>query len=162
MIQFRSIRQLTGAAMACTVVLILGMAVVGVSALRSVTRQTVGELTAVQEGTSLGSSLVSAVLSEIRLAEEYLLNPSPAIKAQFLASGDSAYVFQSRMRDLPHLTSNDRRLINQVAVQSGATGGGVRYGPRAGRHRARRRGPSDRHAGRRGHGQPDRCRTASP
>jgi hypothetical protein len=77
-IQFRSIRQLTGAAMACTVVLILGMAVVGVSALRSVTRQTVSELTAVQEGTSLGSSLVSAVLSEIRLAEEYLLNPSPA------------------------------------------------------------------------------------
>lgn len=116
MIQFRSLRRLNGAAMACTIVLILVMAVVGVSALRIVTRQTVSEITAVQNGTSLGSSLVSAVLGEIRAAEEYLLNPSPAVRAQFIASGDSAYGFQGRMRDLPHLTNADRRLINQVAA----------------------------------------------
>ncbi len=37
------------------------------------------------------------------------------------------------MRDLPHLTGNDRRLINQVAVSQAQLEVGVRYGPRAGR-----------------------------
>ncbi len=112
---FRSLRRLNGAAIACMIALILGMAVVGVSALRTVTRQTKDDITALQEGTSLGSSLVSSALGEIRAAEQYLLIPSLGVKAQFLASGDSAYVFQSRLRDLPHLDNNDRRMINQVA-----------------------------------------------
>lgn len=112
---FSSLRRLNFAAIACMLGLIIGMAVVGVTALRNVTRQTAGDIEALQQGTGLGSSLVSAVLSEIRSAEQYLLTPSPAVKADFLASGDSAYVFQSRMRDLPHLDNNDRRMINQVA-----------------------------------------------
>ncbi len=112
---FRSLRRLNYAAIVCMLGLIIGMAVVGVTALRTVTRQTASDIEALQEGTGLGSSLVSAVLSEIRSAEQYLLTPSPAVKADFLASGDSAYVFQSRLRDLPHLDNNDRRMINQVA-----------------------------------------------
>jgi methyl-accepting chemotaxis protein len=112
---FRSLRRLNFAAIACMLTLIIGMAVVGVSALRTVTRQTASDIEALQQSTKLGSSLVSAVLSEIRSAEQYLLTPSPAVKADFLASGDSAYVFQSRLRDLPHLDNNDRRMINQVA-----------------------------------------------
>jgi methyl-accepting chemotaxis protein len=106
---------MNGAAIATMIALILGMAIVGVTALRTVTRQTASDIAALQEGTSLGSSLVSAVLSEIRAAEQYLLTPSPAVKAEFLASGDSAYIFQGRLRDLPHLDNNDRRMINQVA-----------------------------------------------
>jgi methyl-accepting chemotaxis protein len=113
---FTSLRRMNGAAMACSVTLVLVMAILGVTALRTVTRQTAIEITAVQRGTGLGSSLVSAVLGEIRAAEQYLLTPSPAVKAQFLASGDSAYVFQGQMRDLPHLSNTDRRLINQVAA----------------------------------------------
>ncbi len=112
---FRSLRRMNYAAIACMLGLIIGMAVMGVTALRTVTRQTASDIEALQEGTGLGSSLVSAVLSEIRAAQQYLLTPSPAVKAEFLASGDSAYVFQSRMRDLPHLDNNDRRMINQVA-----------------------------------------------
>jgi methyl-accepting chemotaxis protein len=112
---FRSLRRLNAAAMACSIALIVGTAAVGVVALRTLTRQTANEITTVQDGTGLGSALVSSVLGEIRAAEEYLLTPNPAIKAQFLASGDSAYVFQGRMRDLPNLDNTDRRLINQVA-----------------------------------------------
>jgi methyl-accepting chemotaxis protein len=112
---FRSLRRLNAAAMACSIALIVGTAAVGVVALRTLTRQTANEITTVQDGTGLGSALVSSVLGEIRAAEEYLLTPNPAIKAQFLASGDSAYVFQGRMRDLPNLDNADRRLINQVA-----------------------------------------------
>ncbi len=117
---FRSLRRLNGAAIACMIALILGMAIVGVSALRTVTRQTKADITALQEGTSLGSSLVSSVLGEIRAAEQYLLIPSLAVKAQFLASGDSAYGFQSQLRELPHLDNNDRRMINQVASSQAA------------------------------------------
>ena len=112
---FRSLRRMNFAAIATMIALIIGMAVVGVTALRTVTRQTAGDIEALQQGTGLGSSLVSAVLSEIRAAEQYLLTPSPAVKAEFLQSGDSAYVFQSRLRDLPHLDNSDRRMINQVA-----------------------------------------------
>ncbi len=106
---------MNGAAVACSIVLVLVMAILGVTALRTVTHQIATEITTVQQGTSLGSSLVSAVLGEIRAAEQYLLIPSPAVKAQFLASGDSAYTVQARLRDLPHLSGNDRHLINQVA-----------------------------------------------
>ncbi|MEO8138518.1 MAG: methyl-accepting chemotaxis protein [Gemmatimonadota bacterium] len=112
---FRSLRRMNFAAIATMIALIIGMAVVGVTALRTVTRQTAGDIEALQQSTGLGSSLVSAVLSEIRAAEQYLLTPSPAVKAEFLQSGDSAYVFQSRLRDLPHLDNSDRRMINQVA-----------------------------------------------
>jgi methyl-accepting chemotaxis protein len=112
---FTSLRRLNFAAIACMIALIFGMAVVGVTALRTVTRQTAGDIEALQQGTGLGSSLVSAVLSEIRAAEQYLLTPSVAVKAEFLSSGDSAYVFQSRLRELPHLDNNDRRMINLVA-----------------------------------------------
>lgn len=112
---FPSLRRLNYAAITTMIALIVGMAVVGVSALRTVTRQTAADIRALQQGTALGSALVSAVLGEIRSAEQYLLTPSPAVKAEFMASGDSAYVFQNRLRELPHLDNSDRRLINQVA-----------------------------------------------
>jgi methyl-accepting chemotaxis protein len=112
---FKSLRRLNGAAIVCSVVLILGMAVLGSSALRSVTRQTAGNILALQQGSRHASALVSAVLAEIRAAEQYLLTPSPAVKAQFIANGDSAYVYQSRLRDSPHLEKADRQLMSQAA-----------------------------------------------
>jgi methyl-accepting chemotaxis protein len=113
---FTSLRRMNGAAVACSIALVLIMAILGVTSLRTVTRQTASEIATVQQGTSLGSSLVSAVLEEIRAAEQYLLTPSQAVKAQFIASGDSAYLVQGRLRDLPHLSNTDRHLINLVAA----------------------------------------------
>jgi methyl-accepting chemotaxis protein len=114
-ILFRSLRRLNLAAMVCSVVLILGMAILAVSALRTVTRQTAEDISVVQQGTQLSNALVSSVLSQIRSAEEYLITPSPGVKADFIAAGDSAYAFQSRLRQLPHLDAGDRHLINLVA-----------------------------------------------
>jgi methyl-accepting chemotaxis protein len=113
---FNSLRRMNGAAIACSITLIFAMAIFGVTALRNLSRQTASEIAAVQEGTTLGSSLVAAVLGEIRAAQEYLLIPSPAVQAQFVASGDTAYVLQSRLRELQRLDNSDRRLINQVAA----------------------------------------------
>jgi methyl-accepting chemotaxis protein len=98
------------------VLLVVGLAWLGVTTLRTVTRSTVEDIAALERGTHLGSSLVSSVLNEIRAAEQYLLTPSPAVKAEFLANGDSAHVFQRRLRDLQTLDFGDRRLVNQAVL----------------------------------------------
>ncbi len=113
---FRSLRRLNFAAVTCTVILILGMSILSVVALRKITRQTSSDIGVLQESTYLGSSLVSSVLSQIRSAEEYLTTRSPAVKVEFLTSGDSAYGYQSQLRGLAHLDNTDRRLLNQVAA----------------------------------------------
>ena len=107
-----SLRRLNGIAMASSLVLVFGMATLGVTSLRTITRQTLEDITALQSGSSLASGLVGAVLSEIRAAQQHLLTPSLAAKAEFLSGGDSAYVLQGRLRSLPYLTADDRRLIN--------------------------------------------------
>lgn len=103
--------------MACSIVLILGMAVLGATALRTVTRQTAGDIATLQHGSRQASALVSAILSEIRAAEQYLLAPSPAVKAQFVASGDSAYTYQARLSNLPQLTKGDRQVMRQAGTR---------------------------------------------
>jgi methyl-accepting chemotaxis protein len=107
-----SLRRLNGVAMGSSVILVFGMAVLGVTSLRTVARQTLLDITALQSGSSLASGLVGAILGEIRAAQQHLLTPSPAAKAEFLSSGDSAYVLQGHLRSLPYLTADDRRLIN--------------------------------------------------
>ncbi len=107
-----SLRRLNGIAMASSLILVFGMATLGVTSLRTITRQTLEDITALQSGSSLASGLVGAVLSEIRAAQQHLLTPSLAAKAEFLSGGDSAYVLQGRLRSLPYLTADDRRLIN--------------------------------------------------
>lgn len=112
---FSSLRRINYGAVACSVGLISGMAVLSIIALRQITRQTSEDVEALQRGTTLGSILVSSVLTQIGAAEEYLTTPSPAVKAEFIANGDSAYVYQAQLRDLQHLDGGDRRLINLVA-----------------------------------------------
>jgi methyl-accepting chemotaxis protein len=111
-----SLRRLNGAVMAGMLLLVLGMAVVGVSALRMITRSTAQDIQTLALGAVLGNDLVSGVLNQIRSAEQYLLTPSSAVKADFLASGESAYSVQVRLRELPNLDSRDRRLINQAGA----------------------------------------------
>jgi methyl-accepting chemotaxis protein len=113
---FRSLRKLNYAAAGSTVLLIFGISVLSIIGLRRITHQTSADISALQAGTNLGSALVSSVLSQIRAAEEYLTTRSPAVKVEFLTSGDSAYVYQAQLRSLPHLDNLDRRLINQVAA----------------------------------------------
>ena len=111
-----SLRRINYAAVICSVGLISAMAALSVVALRQTTRQTTEDVESLQQGTTLGSTLVSAVLTEIGAAEEYLTTPSPAVKAEFISNGDSAYMYQARLRDLPHFDAGDRRLINLIAA----------------------------------------------
>ena len=112
---FSSLRRINYLAVVSSVALISGMALLSVVALRQITRRTTEDVEALQQGSILGSTLVSLVLTQIRAAETYLNTPSPAVKAEFLASGDSAYIYQGKLRELPHLDNSDQRLINLVA-----------------------------------------------
>ena len=111
----KSLRRLNAVAMGGMIVLLLAIAGLSISTLRTITRQTAGDIAELENSTRLGNALVSSVLEEIRAAEQYLLAPNPGARAQFLESGDSAYAHQGALRELAHLDQNDRRLINQAA-----------------------------------------------
>jgi methyl-accepting chemotaxis protein len=111
-----SLRRLIGVMMAALMVLVLAMTVLGALSIRSVSTSVERDIQSVQAGAEISNALVASVLGEIRAAENYLLNPRPEVKERFMASGDSAYSYQARYRELTSLTNSDRRIINQIAA----------------------------------------------
>ena len=65
----------------------------------------------------MGSALVASVIGEIRAAQQYLLTPSEELKAEFIASGDSAYAAQRRFRELRSLSNDERVTLNRIATK---------------------------------------------
>src|SRR5689334_11493705 len=85
-----------------------------VKTIRSLDRSVDREVGLLLQTTALGNGLVSAVTSEIREAEEYLDQPAPGVRTEFLRAGDSAYAYQRRYRGLGSLTTSDRYIINRI------------------------------------------------
>ena len=104
--------------------LLIGMGALGIvvsllawlalSTVRDLDRSIDEELGLLLSTASLSNGLVAAVGSEIRAAEHYLAQPSPAAKNEFLRAGDSAYAYQRRYRDLRSLTTSDRYIVNRI------------------------------------------------
>jgi methyl-accepting chemotaxis protein len=115
-IAFRSLRRLIAAALGLLIALVIGISLFGALSVRSVSTQIQTELSGLQEASQLANILVSAVLGEIRAGDHYLITPDAAAKQTFLASGDSAYAAQARLRALPALTGQDQRAINQISA----------------------------------------------
>ena len=111
----RSLRSRIIAGMVVLIALVFGIAVLGVTSIRSLDRSVNQELGLLLEGTDLGNGLVSAVSSEVRSAEQYLVRPSDDLRAEMLEEGDSAYAFQRRYRRLASLTTSDRYIVNKIA-----------------------------------------------
>ena len=111
----RSLRSRIIAGMVVLIALVFGIAVLGVTSIRSLDRSVNQELGLLLEGTDLGNGLVSAVSSEVRSAEQYLVRPSDDLRAEMLDEGDSAYAFQRRYRRLASLTTSDRYIVNKIA-----------------------------------------------
>jgi methyl-accepting chemotaxis protein len=116
----RSLRQRMTAAMAALLGLITIMTLLGFSSIRSMSKSIAADLAAVQDGSEITNGLMSSVLGEIRAADQYLLTPNDDVKHEFTASGDSAYSYQRRFRDLPTLTNSDRLIINQIGATQAA------------------------------------------
>jgi methyl-accepting chemotaxis protein len=111
----RSLRSRIVAGMVVLIALVFGIAVLGVTSIRSLDVSVNQELGLLLEGTDLGNGLVSAVSSEVRSAEQYLVRPGDYLRAEMLEQGDSAYAFQRRYRRLASLTTSDRYIVNKIA-----------------------------------------------
>ncbi len=94
--------------------LVFGLALFAVSAIRDLDRSVNEEIELLLGTAALGNGLVASVSSEIRAAEQYLDQPSLALRSAFLRTGDSAYAYQRRYRDLRSLTTSDRYIVNRI------------------------------------------------
>jgi methyl-accepting chemotaxis protein len=74
------------------------------------------EMQLLSESQIASSGLVRSIMNEIRAAELYLLSPTNRVRAEFLASSDSAYFHQSQFRDLRGIPTEDRLTINRIAA----------------------------------------------
>jgi methyl-accepting chemotaxis protein len=117
---FQSLRRRIGVTMAALLGLVLVMTILGSTAIRSITRVVAENMNTLRTGSETANGLVTAVLSEIRSAEQYLLTPDEALKTEFTTSGDQAYVYQRRFRDLPSLTNDERHIINRIGANQAA------------------------------------------
>ena len=115
-----SLRRLIGVMMAALMVLVLAMTVLGAWSIRSISHAVEQDMQALQSGGAIANALVTSVMGEIRAAQNYLVNPTPGGKAEFMANGDSAYSYQARYRELKNLSNADRRIINQIGANQAA------------------------------------------
>jgi methyl-accepting chemotaxis protein len=101
--------------MAVLLVLVAGIALLGVNSISSLDRSVDQELSLLLETTDLSNGLIASLSGEVRSAEQYLLRPTEAARRRFRDEGDSAYVYQRRYRTLRALTTSDRYIVNKIA-----------------------------------------------
>jgi methyl-accepting chemotaxis protein len=112
----RSLQHRVWAGMLLLIVLVFGIALLGVTSIRALDRSVNQELSLLLGSTDLGNSLVASVASEIRSAEQYLVRPNERLRASTIEDGDSAYATQRRYRGLSSLTTADRYIVNKIAA----------------------------------------------
>ncbi|HZN98874.1 MAG TPA: methyl-accepting chemotaxis protein [Gemmatimonadales bacterium] len=101
--------------MAVLLVLVAGIALLGVNSISSLDRSVDQELSLLLETTDLSNGLIASLSGEVRSAEQYLLKPTEAARRRFRDEGDSAYVYHRRYRTLRALTTSDRYIVNKIA-----------------------------------------------
>ncbi|MCZ6755463.1 MAG: hypothetical protein O7E49_09145, partial [Gemmatimonadetes bacterium] len=74
------------------------------------------EMRLLSESQIASSGLVRSTMNEIRAAEQYLLSPSNKTRAEFLASGDSAYFYQNQFRALRGIPTEERLTMNRIVA----------------------------------------------
>jgi methyl-accepting chemotaxis protein len=113
---FDSVAKRIGWGMAGLVFLVFWLAFLAVGTIRTLDRSVDQELGLLLQTSNLSTGLVGSVTTEVRAAEQYLDRPAPRVKREFVRSGDSAYSFQRRYRDLPSLTTSDRYILNRIGA----------------------------------------------
>src|ERR671910_144018 len=92
--------------MAVLLVLVAGIALLGVNSISSLDRSVDQELSLLLETTDLSNGLIASLSSEVRAAEQYLVVSSDVSRRRFIDEGDSAYSYQRRYRTLGALTTS--------------------------------------------------------
>lgn len=114
-----SLRNRLMAAQALLLLLVLVMALVGVSAIGSLERAVEQQISALASATKLSNGLVAGATQQIQAAEKYLQTPTPELERRFLSIGDSTHRLQHQLRRIGGLTAIDQAVVNQIdAYQS--------------------------------------------
>ncbi len=113
----RSLQSRVVAGMAVLLSLTLLLAWVGARSIAALDRAIEQQVAASLYANTLSNGLVSAMASEIRAAEQYLVRPAAERRAEFLANSDSSHGFQRRYRELGSLATADRYIVNKIADQ---------------------------------------------
>jgi methyl-accepting chemotaxis protein len=111
-----SLRDRLVAGLALLLLILLALVVVGVGSLRSLNGAVEDELSAQAESASLANALLISVAEQLRTAEAYLSEPSPALAGQFLRLGDSTHAYRLRYRPVPGLGARDFLILNRIAA----------------------------------------------
>lgn len=113
--RIKSVATRIGAGMALMLMLVVALAVLALNTIGRIDQLVARQLASMIEGSNVGTGLVSAVNSEIRVAELYLQGPSDSLRDAFVSHGDEAYAYQRRYRDLRTLGTDDRVILNRIA-----------------------------------------------
>ena len=114
-ISLNSIRTRIAVGTGALVVVLVVVALIGIAALRTV-QETVGrELASLTRLSDESNALVAVLFEQMRAAEQYLNEGSPATRSTFQTAGDSARETQRRLETLSELTPGDRETIQRMA-----------------------------------------------
>lgn len=91
-------------------------AAAGTTALGVIRRQITAEMTRIRTATGVSTNLLTMIFTELRAAEQYLVSPDPATRAEFQNAADSAFQFQRRLTRLADLTVEDRLVVNRIKL----------------------------------------------
>ena len=116
MSSFNSLRVRIGRGMAALILLTGFIAYQAVQESINLSDAVNEEMRLLSESQVASSGLVRSTMNEVRAAEQYLLSPTNRARAEFLASGDSAYLYQSQFRALRGIPTAERLTINRIAA----------------------------------------------
>ena len=100
-------------------VLVVGLvvvAVIGISALRTVRNTVTRELASLTAVSAANNRLVTQLFEQLRAAEQYLTDGSAEARNAFRSGGEAAHIYQRRLQALPELSESDRLVVTQVGV----------------------------------------------
>jgi methyl-accepting chemotaxis protein len=92
------------------------IAAAGTTALGVIRRQVNAEMSRIRSTTGVSTSLLTMVFTELRAAEQYLVSPEAATRAEFQDAADSAFQFQRRLGQLGELSVEDRLVVNRIKL----------------------------------------------
>ncbi|HET7790328.1 MAG TPA: HAMP domain-containing methyl-accepting chemotaxis protein [Gemmatimonadales bacterium] len=113
-VSFDTIRWRLLGGMALLVTALLITAVVATTALHQLGLVVGDELSVLETSSQVSEGLVTAIFDEMRAAEQYLVAPSPAVRADFQREADETFRYQKQLATLKDLSVDERKTVNRM------------------------------------------------
>ena len=93
---------------------IVAMAALALASLVALRQSVNREIAQLSQASALTTDFLAAAFDEVRAGEQYLVNPSPEVRAQFTRAADETYDYERRLRELPGLAPEDRTVVARI------------------------------------------------